>query len=358
MPRDQSTEVTAATLNAGARALMAWALTRRDDRHAPPGMLPYPDRHADGNYDSLADCPPNLGTAITNHALRLGRLPVAGEPIGTPCEGEDFGTGRRAMLEFDARDGNGDALWYAVSQNLLDDTRSRQYQGAIHGHRALTPAALRSPAASQQWLTICDAAGNLLSTDAAFVLISPGVPLAHQNRTTTAPGPGAFLDTLSLPAGTSPCRGSINHAASPRIFVAAPRQDRFNDTLIYISSQQFIDQLVVRAIGSFRSEIDRAAAIHPATGYPHPAAIHGGNCDPTIDAGFLPLRDQGSCAGLAGWPRWDAHDDPTSWYASLHYRRVSHTEAHLSVVGCNDVFVLRRHAHARISTLSRTTKRC
>ena len=50
MLRDETTEHALAEARA---ALLGWAL----GHPGRPGMLPYPDRNADGNYDGSSDCP-------------------------------------------------------------------------------------------------------------------------------------------------------------------------------------------------------------------------------------------------------------------------------------------------------------
>ncbi|MEM7026669.1 MAG: hypothetical protein AAF410_00405, partial [Pseudomonadota bacterium] len=62
-------------LNAAKNALIGFAVFHPDN----PGMLPFPDRNGDGDYDGNSDCTTG---AVTNNLL-LGRIPWQGQD--NPC---------------------------------------------------------------------------------------------------------------------------------------------------------------------------------------------------------------------------------------------------------------------------------
>jgi hypothetical protein len=84
---------TARSLAEAKRALIAWAVTVPSvgGRPTTPGLLPFPDRNRDGNYDGKGDCV----TFGLNDSHLLGRLPWAGDV--SPCP--------RIGLHVDIRDG-------------------------------------------------------------------------------------------------------------------------------------------------------------------------------------------------------------------------------------------------------------
>lgn len=153
-----------------------------------PGDLPCPDRDDDG-VSGITGSPPRCGNASgsTGQSQRLGRLPW--KTLGLP----------------DVRDGSGERLWYAVSNNFKNNTRARCASVGDAG-------CLNSDSCGT--ITVRDAAGavihdgsNLCSYDgsnpdtympsgATAVIIAPGPVLWNQNRDCSGSScqPSNFLD--------------------------------------------------------------------------------------------------------------------------------------------------------------------
>lgn len=205
MLRDETTEHALAEARA---VLLGWAL----GHPGRPGMLPYPDRNADGNYDGSSDCP--SGALASN--MLLGRLPWLSQT--SPCVAPLTGVGVNVV------DGAGERLWYAVSRNLL-------YQPSGSGYPAVSPALLN---VTTQWLTVLDGQGNTLSNRVAAVLLAPGAPLRGQNRAAAAPAAANYLDSASV--------GGVNYSNADfdGVFIAAPAGDDFNDRLIYVTADELV----------------------------------------------------------------------------------------------------------------------
>lgn len=122
---------------------------------ARPGDLPCPDLNNDGNAEN------GCGNAdgSTGQSLRLGRLPW--KTLGLP----------------DLRDGNGERLWYAVSNKFKNNT-----------HTTCTPLVMSGCLNSDTFgtITVRDfngaiAADGTGSTGAIALIISPGSALTRQD---------------------------------------------------------------------------------------------------------------------------------------------------------------------------------
>ncbi|MGB8337304.1 MAG: hypothetical protein WCD07_10040 [Burkholderiales bacterium] len=111
---------------------------------ARPGDLPCPDLNDDGNSDS------SCGSAAgSSQSSRLGRLPW--KTLDLP----------------DLRDGYGERLWYAVSNNFKTNTRREPLNRNTYGT-----------------ITVRDPAGNVIhngtnTTGAIAVIIAPGAPITR-----------------------------------------------------------------------------------------------------------------------------------------------------------------------------------
>jgi hypothetical protein len=224
-------------------ALLGWALAHPDR----PGMLPYPDRNGDGNYDGDSDCP----AGAVNSSMRLGRLPWLGQD--SPCVAPLKGVGTSVT------DGTGQRLWYAVSANVL-------YKPAAGGYPVINSELLNT---STGWLTVLDEHGATLSNRVAAVILAPGAPLSGQNRAGAAPGPADYLDTVTIGGA------SYSNADFDDIFIAARRGDGFNDELIYVTADELVP-LVERRIVREARQCLVAYAATSAGKYPWAARLDGG----------------------------------------------------------------------------------
>ena len=210
-------------------ALIGWAVSHPDE----PGLLPYPDRNADGNYDGYSDCPPTSG----NPALLIGRLPFIGEK--SPCQNP------QATINLDKVDGNGERLWYAISGNLV-----RAQTGAPN------IAANLSDASTTGWLSVRDVNGTVLSSLVAFVVLSPGQVLPGQNRSGPTPDATNFLDNFTV-SGTTYSNwditlGFVSAEDTAKVPAGA---NQFNDRLLYVTRDQYRLAIAKRVVGEVKNQL-------------------------------------------------------------------------------------------------------
>lgn len=130
------------SLNQAKQALIAYAVSVYPSGNVRPGDLPCPDMNNDGKKEVIS-CGNAAGT--TGQALRLGRLPW--KSLGIP----------------DLRDGSGERLWYAVSNNFKENTRNTPLNSDSSGS-----------------IRYVDSDGNVVP-DVIAVIIAPGPPLERLN---------------------------------------------------------------------------------------------------------------------------------------------------------------------------------
>lgn len=288
--RAREAAVTARALANAKRALIGWSigagLAGSGAAHAP-GVLPFPDRNTDPNgYDGEADC---VTSGLSDRHL-IGRLAWAGE--ASPCPARTLGVA--------IRDGSGEALWYAVSRNLVN------HRGGGASDPPINPGLLdRAPA--YPWLRLVDASGTVLTAadgeplEIAAVVIAPGAPLPGQTRTGFAPGPAHYLDSVVVNgvaydnADSDGCRdavtGAAAHADCPgrtgEEFILYPdsrdtgiETDSFNDRIVYVTAEELLRAAEARALGEMAVVLERYRSRHGA--YPWLAPSTGDpGADPT-----------------------------------------------------------------------------
>lgn len=246
---------TARSLGDARSALVAWAAVSsvRAGRAAVPGVLPFPDRNRDGNYDGKGDCV----TFGLNDGHLLGRLPWAGN--GRPCP--------PMGLNVEIRDGAGEPLWYAVSRNLLVRGGGGPINSQIgEAGRAVYP-----------WIRLRDARGNIVTGHdghsplaIAAVIIAPGEALEGQDRSAPTPGAREFLDSIAVGAMTvdnADADGCPDTVAAPcgspswgEEFIAHPESARvsgFNDRLAYITVDELMRAVEKRVLGEAAIALNR-----------------------------------------------------------------------------------------------------
>lgn len=248
---------TAAALEQAKAALLGAAVSVDINPSPPslirPGDLPCPDTNDDGLAND-GSCGNGPGT--TGQALRIGRLPW--KTLGLP----------------DIRDGDGERLWYALSNNFKNNTRTACTAAAPGAATCLNSD-------SRGTITVRDSAGNIVhdatNTDPAnsgviAVVFSPGAVLRRQdgtlqNRTCTG---GAGCNTTGVCQGTPPTApkcNSINYLdisgtednanfadGTTNGFVNGIVRDAgsnviVNDRLIVITYQDLMPQLEKRVTG-------------------------------------------------------------------------------------------------------------
>lgn len=244
----QDEETTRALAQAKA-ALIGWAADNPDI----PGLLPFPDRNSDGNYDGSSDCLP-VFTPV-NASYLLGRFPWHGQH--GPCLGTPAGA-------TDLRDGSGAELWYAVSQNLVRNSDGTNFlDPMINSDWADSPTPATLPwwndgtsaeddRTAYPWLKVYDQNGNLVSNRVAAVIIAPGPPLSGQDRSGVAPGPANYLDSITIGGITfdnaSITTGFINHPDT-ELNHDATSGAHFNDRLVYITIDELMRVVQRRVLG-------------------------------------------------------------------------------------------------------------
>lgn len=186
-----------------------------------PGDLPCPDTNDDG----VAETSCGNASGSTGQASRLGRLPW--KSLGLP----------------DLRDGSGERLWYAVSNNFKKSTRTAKLNSDTFGT-----------------ITVRDASGAIVndgtnSTGAIAVVIAPGAPITRldglaQTRTSGDSTATNYLDIGNGEDNAAFVDGSANG------FIQGPVQVSgvtvLNDRLIAITSDSLMPVLEKRVAGEVR----------------------------------------------------------------------------------------------------------
>ncbi|MBI3776802.1 MAG: hypothetical protein HY273_14870 [Gammaproteobacteria bacterium] len=266
--RIEAEKKTAAALAQAKEALIGWTVGNL----TTPGMLPYPDRRNDGDYDGRSDCP--AAGIPTSAGLLLGKIPQIGPEA--PC------LGPWTALNLDVVDGAGEVLWYAVSRNLVS---------ALGVAPVINPDIMNTP--PFPWLVVRDQTGTIINNRVAFVLIAPGSPLPGQNRSGAAPTPIQFLEGISAvtnadydgnyDGGVPACPSGMCEdfvMSEPWPSATAPT---FNDRLLYVTIDELMPLIEKRVAREARVALRNSAL-------PPPAAIGyiGNSCNAGVE-GFLPL---------------------------------------------------------------------
>ncbi|VAW57852.1 hypothetical protein MNBD_GAMMA11-2775 [hydrothermal vent metagenome] len=217
--------------------------------------LPFPDRRNDpGVYDGKSDCI-NYSDTLSNNLL-LGRFPW----LRDECNGNFID------INANIKDGNGDRLWYAVSPHMVRHTSNANFSSQFLDANQYN-----------QWITLYDQAGGIISNRVAFICLSPGISLSGQNRLNT--GTDNFLDSYNVPG-----IGVINNFDMDMRFVKAPKSSSFNDQIIYMTIDELMPKAERRVLAEFKALIKKFH--NDFTGYPYPALL--GDSTFECDASTLP----------------------------------------------------------------------
>ncbi|MGH8752511.1 MAG: hypothetical protein ACREUJ_01300 [Burkholderiales bacterium] len=276
-----------------------------------PGLLPYSDRNADGDFNGYSDCPPQDSNPVTN-SLLLGEFPVIGELA--PCVSP-------RVLGMDKVDGNGERLWFAVSSNLVDDR--------IPGSTPNIPGNLNG---TGNWLTIRDANGTVIDSTVAFVVLSPSQVLPGQNRSGPAPAAANFLDNFTVSGTTySNWDVSLGFVSAEDTAKVPAGANQFNDRLLYVTRDQYRLAIAKRVIGEVKNQIKLFSP------YPSPTADPAGQClapppPPPPPPSYLPI-DPVTCGSnaLTGLPSWFTSE----WESYVQYTPTGPNTAVLTIFGNN-----------------------
>jgi hypothetical protein len=297
-------EKTYQTLKNAKQALIAWAVSNPN----VPGLMPYPDRNGDGNYDDTSDC--YASNVNFNLNFVIGRLPLfRSDPNCVTHDTIDL-SGLHDMtaasgLSNDFRDGTGERLWYEVSQNLLHDYKST----GSHSNGTtpiINPDIVNNP--TYPWLVVRDRNGSVMSNRVAAVILSPGSPIGTQDRSSGIADANQYLDKIVMANGTQYKNYGYPLPGLPQEFIVgddmktvakndptyknqAVEPYYFNDKLVYIT----IDELMYALEKRVAAEVKVAVKNYKlSTGYNPYAAIMGADknysCVMGKLAGALPIK--------------------------------------------------------------------
>ncbi len=262
-------------------ALIGWSVSHPN----LPGMMPWPDRGSGGGYDGNSDC----ATVAFHYNFLIGKLPWVGQT--SPCVNPRTGVG------IDARDGDGERLWYVVSRNLVHDYET----GA---DPEVSPSIIDNPA--HPWMIVQDKQGNVVSNRVAAIIISPGFSLGGQDRSGGTAGPGEYLDSFKIGAiafsnnsYTLPDESFVmgEHYRSVRNDDTVYQHPYyFNDKLAYITIDELMTEIEKRVAGEVRSVL---AGYNNKTGhFPYAAQLGSGDYSSVMDnyRGMLPVDITDTCS--------------------------------------------------------------
>jgi hypothetical protein len=275
--RAEQDKKTMQSLNEAKQALIAWSVSHPNT----PGLMPYPDRNNDGNYDDTSDCYASNKSFAYNFVL--GRLPLFKNDPNCVNLKQTVSSG----VSGDFRDGTGERLWYEVSSNLLHDYEKNG--GDINGTSpVINPSIINIP---DTWLVVLDRNGNLISDRVAAVIIAPGLPSGDQDRSSGIANANQYLDKIVMADGTPYKNYGYSLPGLPQKFIIGDdfrivaKNDPayknqsiepyyYNDKLVYIT----IDELMYALEKRVGAEVKVAIKNYQSsTGYNPYAAIMGGN---------------------------------------------------------------------------------
>lgn len=260
---------------------------------ARPGDLPCPDNHSSGTLEGTSSTPCN--------ANALGRLPW------------------KTLGIADLRDGSGERLWYAVSINFKNSSRTSCTTISTGG-------CLNSD--TNGTITVRDSTGAIIndgsSTSAAIaVVIAPNSPLQRQDglvQNRSAANYNAanhFLDNTAVEDNSNFVNGGLNGFINGELKNAS-QQVIVNDRMMVISKQDLMPLLEKRVANEVLRCMN-AYASAPVTGvvgtYPWPAQLNTASPPSYVGVpnnlfGRLPSSPMGgswsggcsiAASGLVGW---------------------------------------------------------
>ncbi|MDI1363167.1 hypothetical protein [Methylotenera sp.] len=259
--RARQDEKTYKALNDAKVALIAWAVSHPNT----PGLMPYPDRNGDGNYDDTSDCyASNVNFAPS---FTIGRLPLFKSDPNCVNAKNTVTSG----LAGDFRDGSGERLWYEVSQNLLHDYKNNGDPAGTSP--IINPSIVNTP--TNGWFVVVDRSGKVLSDRVAAVIIAPGAPVGDQDRSSGIADANQYLDKIVMASGKTYKNYTYYDSAIPLLkqeFIVGDdlrlvsKDDPtyknqtvepyyFNDKLIYITIDELIAALSSRAAAEAKAQL-------------------------------------------------------------------------------------------------------
>lgn len=268
--RARQDEKTYKALAEAKQALIAWAVNHPNT----PGLMPYPDRNGDLNYDDTSDCYASNINFAPN--FTIGRLPLFKSDPNCVNAKSIVTSG----LAGDFRDSGGERLWYEVSQNLLHDYKNN---GDPDGTSPIiNPSIINTP--TNGWFVVVDRSGKVLSDRVAAVIIAPGAPVGNQDRSSGIADANQYLDKIVMASGKNYKNYTYYDSAIPLLkqeFIVGDdlrvvsRTDTtyknqsiepyyFNDKLVYITIDELMYALEKRVLQEAKNTLNNYYA---ANGY-------------------------------------------------------------------------------------------
>jgi type II secretory pathway pseudopilin PulG len=334
--RDQKTSEALAQAK---EALIGYTASVDLTTSARPGDLPCPDTNNDGIQETSC----GNASGSTGQALRIGRLPW--KTLGLP----------------DLRDGSGERLWYAVSNNFKYNTRTTCTNSNLTGClNSDTPGTI----------TVFASDGTLLndggaSTGAVAVIIAPGDVLTRTDQTIAQDRSSAGINNsqnyLDIALGED--NTNFTDSSSTNGFIQGRIKDNsgnviLNDQLLIITQDNIMLPIQKRVAAEVKNCLIEYAAIpqnnnyypwaatrtgtSPVT-YPDTSDLEfgrvpdvffeqtcndtgGSNCDHTYESGGMTNSWGATCTLTISnwWVNWKE----MVFYGMAHYQRphnLSHT---------------------------------
>lgn len=302
---------TYASLGAAKKALLAWAVSNPNN----PGLMPYPDRNSDGNYDDTSDC--YASNNYFSPYFTLGHLPLFKSDTNCATHDSEDSSGAhditiKSGLAEDFRDGSGERLWYEVSSNLLHDYKYTAMR-SNGTSPIINPSILVAP--KLPWLVVRDRNGVIISNRVVAVIIAPGMPIGSQNRSGGIANANHYLDKIVMANGVTYRNDTYQDATNtiqnfimgddlrlvakndPTYKDQAIQPYYYNDKLVYITIDELMAELNNRAAKEAAALL---IAYKAKTGqYPYAANLGASlnyNALLANTKGMLPIDVTDSCA--------------------------------------------------------------
>jgi type II secretory pathway pseudopilin PulG len=300
------------------QALIAWAVMRGDNpatkkesgveklTYYRPGNLPCPD----GNYFGSASSGNASGSCSGKGETSIGRLPW-----------KSLGMDR-------LRDGHGEALWYAVSDNFRDYARNK---GAINSD-------------SRGSLLLYAADGVTLLTPAgeelAAVVFAPGPPLPGQDRAAQPDAAANYLEAFD----------GKNNASAMGPFIMGPARDArgdlaVNDLVVGISARELVAALERRAL--IEAQVALRNHVAEKGRLPNPIPPDGSDCASSVISGEsleICASDETPSSCFGRLPEDVLSEDLSSpvalWFTQNAWGRVMIYAIHDAAAGCTEALSL------------------
>jgi hypothetical protein len=243
---------TAEALAQAKDALVGYAVSVDLTSSARPGDLPCPDT----NNDGIAETSCGNASGSTGQTQRIGRLPW--KTLGLP----------------DLRDGSGERLWYAVSNNFKNNTRTTCTNSNLSGClNSDTPGTISVFASDGTQLN--DGSGN---NGAVAIIIAPGDVLTRQGGTLQdRSGAGInnasnYLDIATV-GGNTKDNANFTDGSSTNGFIQGLIKDSngntiVNDRLLVIKQDDIIFPLQKRVAAEVKNCLVEYAAMPQNQGPP------------------------------------------------------------------------------------------